>query len=214
MSLIVSDTGGPSIEPTAAGNHHAVCYAVVDLGTQAGGNYGPKPKVLFSWELPFERGKFTKDGHEVDLPRVVSETYTLSLAESANLRAMLKGWRGRDFTPEELKAFDLKKVLMANCMLNVIHNKGTGKNANKTYANVAGVSPLAKGMTARKPENPILFFSFAEHPKGAAVLPDHMPEWIVKMVKQADEWTDSPPASATKDTGAGSSKGPDDDVPF
>jgi len=37
-------------------------------------------------------------------PMSISKNYTASLSDMATLREDLKNWRGRDFTPEELRA--------------------------------------------------------------------------------------------------------------
>jgi hypothetical protein len=67
------------------------------------------------------------------------KNYTFSWAEKANLRADLQSWRGKPFTQEEMRRFDLKNILGAWCMLNVIEKPGSD---NKMYVNVAGVSPV------------------------------------------------------------------------
>jgi hypothetical protein len=44
-------------------------------------------------------------------PFLVSKRYTLILNEKGNLRPMLEAWRGRKFAPQELKGFDLERLL-------------------------------------------------------------------------------------------------------
>src|SRR5208337_1405024 len=68
--------------------------------------------------------------------------YTLSLHEKAALRKDLESWRGRTFTEEELKGFDVENVLDVPCLLNVIHNGTSGT----VYANVSGIMKLPKSM--------------------------------------------------------------------
>jgi hypothetical protein len=63
----------------------------------------------------------------------------LSWSEKANLRLDLQSWRGKAFTQEEMRKFDLKNVLGAFCMLNVIERPGQD---GKTYTNVNGVTPV------------------------------------------------------------------------
>ena len=63
-------------------------------------------------------------------PRAISETYTNSLGEKANLRKMLENWRGRAFTQEEMDGFDLRNVLGKACMISVVH--GTKATALRT----------------------------------------------------------------------------------
>ena len=71
-------------------------------------------------------------------PFGIFKNYNLSWSEKANLRLDLQSWRGRPFTQEEMRKFDLKNVLGAFCMLNIIE---TNKD-DKTYTNVNGVTPV------------------------------------------------------------------------
>lgn len=187
MSLIAKDKGGSDYEPLSAGMHHAICYGIIDLGTQPGfGNFPPRRKAAFLWEIPAERIQLTKDGVQKDLPRGISAQFTLSLASKGKLRPMLESWRGRPFTPEELAGFDLKTVLGANCFLNVVHANGTGQNAGKVYANVASVNPLAKGMKRLTSENPTVFFSLDECGT-PIVVPENLPDWLKAKILQSEE---------------------------
>jgi hypothetical protein len=219
MSLIVKDKGGTDFEPLAAGMHHAVCYGIVDIGTQpAFGNFPPKHQVAFLWEVPSERIQFEKDGKKFDLPRGISQSFTLTLASKGKLRPMLESWRGRAFTAEELDGFDLKNVLGANCLLNVIHANGKGQNASKVYANVASVSPLAKGMVKLKSENEMVFFSLAECGDTITV-PATIPDWLKAKIMQSEECVAEQRRSGAPDPTEEqmanvSSNGPDEDIPF
>lgn len=114
MSLIVTASASSDFAPAPAGSHLARCYRIIDLGSQTT-EWKGKPKtsrkVMFTWELHGEDGEgkplLTDDGK----PLMVSKRYTFSLSEKATLRAHLVGWRGRDFTLDELAGFDLEKVL-------------------------------------------------------------------------------------------------------
>lgn len=179
MPLLAKDSGGADFDPVPAGMQHAICYGVIDLGTQPSMNpqFKPKHQVCLTWELPTERYDFEKDGVKKNLPRAISSTFTLSLSPKGNLRPMLESWRGRQFTEEELKGFEMKNVLGANCLLNIIHEK---KEA-KVYANVQTVSPLMKGTSSRKAENPLLYWSLDEHPADLN-FPPGLPEWLQKKI--------------------------------
>lgn len=189
MSLIAKDTSnGTDFQPVAAGMHQAVCYAIIDIGTQPKfGNFPSRRKVMFLWELPSERIEFEKDGKKLNLPRAISEKFTLSLASKGNLRPMLESWRGRQFTAQELEGFDMANVIGANCFLNVVHANGKGEKANRVYANVAAVNPLPKGTNKLKPENPTLVFSMDDF-KGPVTIPVAVPEWITALIIQSDEY--------------------------
>ena len=56
-------------------------------------------------------------------PFVVSKTYTASLFEMAALRKDLQSWRGMSFTEEELKGFDITKLLGCTARIEVGHTK-------------------------------------------------------------------------------------------
>lgn len=187
MAFVVKENkGGEDFDPVPSGMHHAVCTSIIDIGTQpAKGQFPTKRKVMFTWELPQETIEVERDGKRVPLPRVISARYKLSLHKKAALRAMLESWRGRPFTEEELAGFDLERVLGANCFLNVVH-KEVG---DKTYANVASVNPLAKGMAKIEAVNPLIsFFMDAFEDDQTIVFPDHMHKWIQKLVMNSEEY--------------------------
>jgi len=72
-------------------------------------------------------------------PMSISKNYTLSLAEKATLRKDLQAWRGRDFTPDELRGFELKNILGAWAMISVAKSLG---NNGKEYTNIANINPV------------------------------------------------------------------------
>ncbi len=141
MSFIVEDNGG-DFERCPQGMHLARCYRIIDLGTQKSEYMGQTKylhKVMLGWEIHGMNDDGTpikmKDGR----PFAIFKNYTLSWSEKANLRLDLQSWRGKQFTQEEMRRFDLKNILGAWCMLNVIER--AGQNGN-TYSNVDGVTPV------------------------------------------------------------------------
>ena len=173
MPLMVEDTGGGmDFTPVPQGTHLAVCDMVVDLGQQETTYMGEKKivhQVFIRWELPHERLEYEKDGQRYNLPMIISKTYTASLSEKANLRKDLEAWRGRAFTEEELKGFDVFNILGACCQVTVTHKDSNGK----TYANVASVAGWPKGMERITAENPLLKYSADETGDF-----DKLPEWL------------------------------------
>lgn len=149
MSLTVTMTE-TSYELPPAGTFAARCCHVIDMGTQTVSYQGEEKRVhriAIAWQLADE---VKSDG----TPFVLSRRFTASLHEKSALRGFLEAWRGRAFTPEELKGFSLAKLINAPCLLNVVHAEMDGK----TYAEIKGASPLPRGMTP-PPEvaEPILF---------------------------------------------------------
>lgn len=204
----------PQHAPVPAGVQHAVCYQVIDIGTQPQqGNFPSRRKVMIVWELPNERTEFTKDGHSIEMPRAISRDYTLSTDKKANLRKDLEAWRGRAFNEDEAKSFEVGNLIGANCQLNVIHKKST--DGTRTYANVGGIMPLAKDTVKLTPENPTLVFDLPK--QGPVEFPLTMPEWIQNKIKNSDEYHDliNPRASEPSEAqNANLSTVDDGDVPF
>lgn len=159
MGLSVSDSGG-SFELPPAGVHVVRCFRLVDLGTQTSNWQGKETrqaKIQLSWELLGDERM--SDGK----PFSITRRLTASLGEKATLRALLKSWRGRDFTPDELKRFDLKTVVGVFGLGSVIHETREGN----TYANLASLMPLPKGMPKPDAVNAPLIFDL-ENPDNNA----------------------------------------------
>jgi hypothetical protein len=143
MPLIARDSGNEtSFTPVPAGMHLARCYRVVDLGTQKTEYQGEikyQHKIMIQFEVHGEDddGKplLTAKGE----PLSIAKNYTNTLGEKATLRKDLAGWRGRDFTDQELKGFLLKNILGHWAMLSVA--KSIGKNG-KEYTNIMSVNPV------------------------------------------------------------------------
>jgi len=163
MPIIASEGERKEYKLVPAGTHQAVCFGVWDIGLQKStynGKESLKRKVIVGWEID----ETMDSGPSVGKRMTIYKTYTLLLAPKAALRKDLEGWRGRAFTPEELKGFDIEKLIGANCTLSVIHEEDNGK----TYANISSVGKLMKNSVPMIPENK----------------PD-MPEWVKKKAEMA-----------------------------
>jgi hypothetical protein len=154
MGFIAKDNGGESnFKKVPPGVYVARCYSLIDMGTQVSdGQYGSKEqhKIRIAFEIfgDDDAGNpLTIDVDGKQMPLTISKTYTLSLHEKAGLRKDLAAWRGRDFTDEEAKAFDVSKLMGVYCMLNVT----TSENNGKTYTNIAGITPLPQALKNAKP---------------------------------------------------------------
>jgi hypothetical protein len=180
MGLTAKDKFGGDFEPIPEDLHLAVCYGIWDLGTQYSERWQKSVhKVVIVWELPGCRGEFERDGNKVSLPRTISKRYRVSLHKKADLRKDLESWRGKKFTEEELKGFDLKKLLAVPCQIQVLHSK----EGDKIYSNISTITK-APGGTKIKPENPLVFFSFEE----GLDIPKETPKWIVDLIQNAKEY--------------------------
>lgn len=213
MAFTVSESTNTSdFVPVPTGLHLARCYEIIDLGTQQGEYQGaPKfqRKVMFKWEVHSEDDQGKPTVTEKGEPMSISKNYTFSLGENARLRQNLRSWRGREFTPEELKGFEIKNVLGAWCMLSII--KSTGKNG-KEYTNVDNTMPVPLALKkAGLPEghNKLKLFYIGE--------PDMeiyagLSDYIKGIINKSPEWqtrsgSSAPPQSSSLDDMS-------DDIPF
>lgn len=136
---LVAKEGEGNFTPVPPGMHLARCYRVVDLGTQKSeylGTIKHLPKVMIQFEVHGEDENGKAIVTAKNEPMTISKNFTLSLAEKATLRKDLQTWRGREFTAEELRGFELKNVLGAWAMISVIKSPG---NNGKEYTNVAAI---------------------------------------------------------------------------
>jgi hypothetical protein len=132
--------------------------------------------------LPEETAIFHEEkGQE---PFVVSKTYTLSMHEKSNLRKDLESWRGKGYTEEEARRFDVTKLLGKPCILNIIHEPGK-KDATKNYVKVASVNKLLKGQECPPQFNPTRILSFDEF---NWELFEKLPDWIKDKIKSSEEY--------------------------
>lgn len=226
MSLTVSYSPSAAFKRVPAGQWPARCVGVIDLGTQQtqypGEDAKAQRQVMLQFEvygedeagvpLPVEH-----EGHEVPL-QINSRRLTMSLNEKANLRKTLHAWRGRDFTAEELKAFNIGKLVGAPCLLNVIHEEA--KNG-KTYAGIFSITPLPGAMKKTLPPTDTPMTVFDLDAFDSAVF-DGLSEYVQKIIVESAEFKSrKPPAPvatvAAPKGGASSADAFDDmdsDVPF
>lgn len=155
MALTIPKNEGGNFELCPEGNHVACCYAIIDLGTHEESYEGqppkPKRKIFIQWEIPDE---LRTDG----TPFRIGKTYTLSSNEKATMRKDLESWRGAKFSEDDLGNFRLKNLIEKACMLNVVPSERDGK----TYANIASIARMPKGVPAPKLSEHHLFFSLED----------------------------------------------------
>lgn len=159
MSIIASGCG-TNYTPIPAGTYIARCYSMIHIGTIKESYMGEEKelnKVRITWELPTELKEF-KIG-EGEKPYSIAKEFTLSMHEKANLRKFLESWRGKGFTDEEAKNFDVTKLLGKSCLISVIHK--TNKQGN-AYAIISSVSTLPKGMICPDQINKTFEFSWEQ----------------------------------------------------
>lgn len=113
---IYATTKESDYEVAPEGLMDAVCIDVVDLGIVDSKKWGPGPKIKIIWELEEKDSK--------GRPFRVNRRFTPSLADKSHLKPFLEAWRGKKFTPEEKKQFDIEKLIGVPCQLSIAHNLG------------------------------------------------------------------------------------------
>lgn len=175
--MIVSESGGANFPQCPTGLKHARCYSVVDLGTRTDvyeGRSNTRRQVVLTFETPLD---LINDGGEHDgEPFALSAFYTASLSSKANLRKDLEAWRGREFTPEELKSFDLRVVLGKTCTISVINKKGKSR-----------IDAVLAGQKVQLPpqRNKSISFSLDEFDRTVF---ESLPEWQKKFIVASPEY--------------------------
>ncbi len=181
MSMIASDNGGASIPKLEGGVYTAISSAIVDLGIQKSEKFGKvQRRFMLIWNIQGEEVEVNGE----KLPRTMSKEYGFSLNEKSILRKDLQAWRGKAFSDEELKGFDLLTILNKACQLQIILEERNSKQ----YNNIAGIMSLPKGMIATKLDNTYYLDitnmeTFNNWSK--------VPTWIQAKIKKAENYEES-----------------------
>lgn len=147
MAIVAKASRGGTFIPCPSGNQAAICVDVVDhslVKSEFYKNDDGTDKWQHKVSVVWESSELMTNGR----PFLINKKYTLSLGEKATLRHDLESWRGRSFTEDELSGFEVENVIGASALLNVVHKAGS---KGGTFANVASVSPLMKGMSKLVP---------------------------------------------------------------
>lgn len=134
---------GGKIPPTIpAGSYPARIVQVIDLGLQDGGSFqgeekDPVRKIMITYELVDEFLPDEEGNPQEDKPRWVSEEFPLHNLKADRAKSTI---RYRSLDPQEKFGGDWTKLLDMPCNVTVVENQGKGKNAGRTFNNVAGTS--------------------------------------------------------------------------
>lgn len=164
--------------PLDAGTHSAVCFQVLDFGTQEDtyeGKVTVKPKIWLGFEVPSE---LKSDGE----PFVIGREYTFSSSERSTFRKHLQAWRGKpfddsDFGPEG--SFDVENLIGVGCLISVEHN-ANGRAVITSIMAMPKGTQAPEGKTAKQ----FLDLSGEFNPE----LYQSLPEWMQERIGQSPEF--------------------------
>lgn len=183
--MINATTNGNNFtrELAPSGVHRAVCYSMVHIGTVKESYLGEEKeinKVRITWELSDELRTFKQENGEQ--PMSISKEFTLSMHEKANLRKTLEQWRGKVFTDEEAKVFDVTVLIGVPCQLNIVHKVS---KTGAEYAEISGVMPLGKGTEKPKQINETFIFDYTPFDQDKF---DKLPKFLQEKVMLSREY--------------------------
>jgi len=215
MAINATNKKAPQ-ELIPAGNYLARCYQMIEIGTiteTVMGKNVTHAKIRIGWELPTELKVFKEENGEQ--PFVISQEYTLSMNEKASLRKMLASWRGKDFTEDEAKSFDVTKLLGVGCMLNIIH-KPKKSDPDSYYQTISSITAVPKGIKVPDQINKLFVLSYDEFDE---TLFRSLPDFITNTMKTSEEYKKFiEPGNTTIEqddySGVNSIEEPIDDLPF
>ena len=170
-----ADNSKGDFENPPIATHLGRCFKLVDIGTQHG-DYQGKPtkndQFIAFFELPNAK---MADGNIFTVARF----YNKSMGSKAALRKDLEAWRGKPFTEEELKKFDLMKILGQPCMVSVIAKSG-GDGVK-----VGAVFAVPVGIPVPPQVNPSFAFWIDEWDQTKF---DSLPNGIKVLIAKSDEY--------------------------
>lgn len=206
--MIVS-ANGSDFKPVPEGTYVAVCIRVIDLGTQVTTYQGAdktQRKVLVVWEIPEVRVE--REG-EPEMPALIMQRYTASLHEKAVLRKNLEAWRGKRFTDDELKGFDLKNVVGQPCQVQILHAESNGS----TYANIAAIMAAPKGLPKPVPEHPTINFSLDPKEFSEGIF-GMLSDKLKATIEQSPEYKALKGGMGPREVESFTHDNPEDEIPF
>jgi len=183
MSIIAQQTNNSGGQTVPAGTHVARCYQIIHIGTIVDTYQGEEKlvnKVRLVFELPLETADFGKG----EQPFSIGRDFTLSMHEKSGLRAFVQSWLGKAMSDAEANRFDIGTLLGKEAMVSVMHRTA---NTGRTYADLKGASPLAKGMTCPPQVNASFLLDYDSEDFDLRF--KMLPEWLQNKVSSSSEFS-------------------------
>ena len=167
-------SGTGDYTPVPEGTYQAIVQNLFFIGTQPSLNpkYKPAQKLVIRFIIDEPLGE------QSDKFYSISTTVGFSLSEKSGLTKLFKPVLGSGWPPEG-GTLDPETLLNLRVMVTITHTT----KGDKTYANVASLGRLPRGMAPFDPACDIFAWSYDDPPR------DGVPEWIVKQAAQCHELT-------------------------
>lgn len=181
------------------GQHLAVCFQIIDMGTQLiqfkpGAEPKATPQIYIGWEFCNPKLRAVFDKEKGEQPMAIFQKYSMYLGPKANLGMMLNSWLSSEI--KEMNFEKWNKLAGRTCMIQVVHNPDAKKKDDVTgkaimYANIGmkGLAifprptevPLPAGMVNEK------LVLFLDHFNWEAF--NKVPKFLQEMIKHSAEWS-------------------------
>ena len=159
MPIIATDEALERTLPPE-GVHVARCYKMLHVGiqnTEYQGEAKTRDTVIIFWELP--NAQHTFDEAKGPEPFSINKEYTLTMYEKGALRKHLEAWRGKSYTPEEVKQVDITAVIGHPCQIQIAHKLSAKGNK---YSQIVSIMAMPAGLTAPNQINDSFEFSVSD----------------------------------------------------
>lgn len=183
--MAINATKKQTSEPIAEGAYPARIYQIIHIGTVAGFQGQMQNKARITFEFPTELKVFDKDKGE--LPMVLSQDYTLSFSEKANLKKVIDACDPKGLKPDDegfVENYDIEKLLGKACLVTIKHKAG---KEGAVYANIDSVTVLPKGMECPPQVNKSRSLSYDNFDVNFF---QTLPEFVREKIKSSVEYQD------------------------
>ena len=164
---------------------------IIDLGLQPesyqGEEKAPCREISVTYELVDEFCVDEEGNIQEDKPRWLSERFCLKNLKAEKAKSTL---RYNAIDPAGKHDGDFTALIGEPCVVNVVHNAGSGKNAGKTYNNVGSVSAIRPKDAGKIPplvNKPTVFLT--DEPDAEVF--NSLPEFIREIIKNNLEFNGS-----------------------
>jgi hypothetical protein len=194
MKLSANSGKGGDWEPMPAGSYRSVITGFIHIGTQDGGQFGPKNQCIVVFQ-PFDEDNDTPLTQADGQPWTISKFYTLSFNEKASLRLDVETMAGRSFKDGE--EFEVGQLLGMQARIRIEHVVGKSKDGKDvTRAKITKVESVSKRDRISADATIDLASTFFEISGVSCPIPDAVGEWAKTKIMASPEWAGSTVRSA------------------
>lgn len=145
-AIAVKGSSASKFKNHPEGQYLAQCVDTIDIGERVSSFAGKPTEVRAKCAIVFRTGEKNPDtGDLID----ISEEFTISMFETANMRQFLESWRGKSYTPEQVDAGIQLEKLVGHWGLISVEEKLSKRD--RAYSIIKSIAPLPAAMVANAP---------------------------------------------------------------